>query len=210
VKDFRLALRRAQHAAIFDRFREFNRKGGAVVPLQTGGHIYFARACILAIYADQPAARKCSLTGSACPVCYTPESRMAKAEQEPRHALLRTAANMRNRKRILKLMANSGARGANERAKKRARRMGVNMDVDNAFWDDDAPDSEKVCGPHLLKDNVYQILPQVTLHGMDEGLTCKANHGVLETCIRECRYRHGISATAVMYFMCLWCGNGLK
>jgi hypothetical protein len=33
---------------------------------------------------------------------------------------------------------------------------------------------------------------------MDEGLTCKANHGVLETCIAEAGRIHGINATAVM------------
>ena len=30
VKQFKLALRHAQHAAIFETFRAFNRKGGAV------------------------------------------------------------------------------------------------------------------------------------------------------------------------------------
>ena len=197
MKDFRLALRRAQHAAIYERYREFNRKGGAVVPLQTGGYLYFARACILAIYADQPAARKCSLTGSACPVCYTPEKKMAQAVQEPRHALMRTMANMKKRKRILMLMANSKAKGCNDAAQKKAKRIGVNMFVDNAFNDSDGSDSERVMGPCRKKDNVYQILPQVNLHGMDEGVTAKTNHGVLEACITECRYRHGISATAV-------------
>jgi hypothetical protein len=37
VKEFRTALRHAQHAAICECFRAFNRKGGAIVPLQTGG-----------------------------------------------------------------------------------------------------------------------------------------------------------------------------
>jgi hypothetical protein len=39
--------------------------------------LYFPRACIYAIYGDQPAATKCALTGSACPVCYTKECDMA-------------------------------------------------------------------------------------------------------------------------------------
>lgn len=63
VVDFRLALRHAQHAAIFECFRKFNQKGGAVVPLQTGKTVYFGRACILAIYADQPAAKNAPSRG---------------------------------------------------------------------------------------------------------------------------------------------------
>ena len=199
VKDFRLALRRAQHAAIFDCFRQFNKKGGAVVPLQSGGSVYSARAIILAIYGDQQAARKCTLTGSSCPVCYTPETKMSRLEQEPRYALLRTPKNMRNRKRILRLMANQPGRGQKDLAQKRAKRIGVNLDVtSNAFEDDsDASVSEKVMGPDPEKDNVHQITPQVTLHGMDEGLTNKTNHGVLEATIKEASYRWGISATEV-------------
>ena len=197
MKDFRLSLRRAQHAAFFQRFVEFNKKGGAVVPLQTGGSLYFARACILAIYADQPAARKCSLTGSACPVCYTPEKKMDCAEQEPRYALKRNAANMANRKRILSLMANQPGRGQKDLANKRAKRLGVNLEVLNGFDEADAPIHERVFGPDRDKDNIYQQLPQVNLHGMDEGLTQKLNKGVVEACIKECAYHNGITATSV-------------
>ena len=178
-------------------FRAFNRKGGAVVPLQTGGVMYFARACILAIYADQPAARKCTLTGSACPVCYTPESKMAQARQEPRHGLKRTYANMTNRKRILKLMCSSGARGANKRGQAHAARLGVNLDVTNAWDDSDAGPEEKVFGNCPRRDNVFQCVPQPNLHGMDEGLTEKTNSGVLEAVIVEARARVGFKATQV-------------
>jgi hypothetical protein len=197
VKKFRVALRHAQHAAIFECFREFNRKGGAVVPLQTGGYIYFARACILAIYADYPAARKCTLTGSACPVCYTPVKKMALAEQEPRHALKRTHENMTGRKRILHLMATTGKKGANERATKLAKRLGVNLQHVNAWTDADAPLWEKVFGACLARDNIYQCVPQPNLHGMDEGLTSKTNSGVLEALIKEARLSSNLTPTAV-------------
>ena len=189
VKDFRLALRRAQHAAIFECFRTFNRKGGAVVPLQSGEYMYFARACILAIYADQPAARKCSLTGSACPVCFTPETSMSKSVQEERHSVLRTDANMARRKRILTAMAGVKKPGAKTRAHKKARRMGVNLEVDNAWSDRDAKVHEKVLGTCPNRDNVHQNLPQPNLHGWDEGLVCKANSGALEATIKEAHQR---------------------
>jgi hypothetical protein len=197
VKDFRLALRRAQHAAIYKCFRTFNQKGGAVVKMQDGRHIYFARACILAIYADQPAARKCSLTGSACPVCYTPEKRMARADQEPRHALMRTEANMRKRKRILTVMSQTGARGCKERAFKKAKALGVNMVVPNAWLEGKSPEWLKVLGTCLRRDNIWQILPQPNLHGMDEGLNSKSNLGILEAVIKEAKILHNISATEV-------------
>ena len=77
---------------------------------QLGGSMYFVRSCILAIYGDHPAA------GSSCPVCYTPQKLMAQAQQEPRHNVLRNSFNMSQRKKILKRMATTGIRGANERA----------------------------------------------------------------------------------------------
>jgi hypothetical protein len=197
VTDFKVALRHAQHAAIFECFRAFNRKGGAIVPLQSGGEVYFARACILAIYADQPAARKCTLTGSACPVCYTPEKHMALAEQQPRHAVLRTEENMKRRKRIFKLMSQSAKPAANEKAIKRAKQVGVNLDLDNAWFDGDAPQEEMVLGTCPKRDNVFQIMPQPNLHGMDEGLTKKTNHGCLEFAMAEAKELHNIDPTKV-------------
>ena len=242
--DFRLALRHAQHAAIFECFRKFNQKGGAVVPLQTGKTVYFGRACILAIYADQPAAKKCSLTGSACPVCYTPAKHMARAEQEPRHMVLRNEENMRKRKRILTRMgesgtlifafiytfimlfillfiivfinifiimfivvffmysSSSGARGAKGKSLKKAKAMGVNLDVNNAWCDDDAEDAHRVFGPDKDKDNVWQCIPQPSLHGMDEGLVLKLNAGVLEALIKEAKRRDSRwDATKVHYII---------
>jgi hypothetical protein len=197
VKDFKVALRHAQHAAIFECFRAFNRKGGAIVPLQAGGHMYFSRACILAIFADHPAARKCSLTGSACPVCYTPETKMSLVEQEPRHALMRTEANMTRRKRVFTLMSERPEAGAHDLAIKRAKKIGVNLDLPNAWYDGDAGEEEKVYGPSLGKDNIFQILPQPNLHAMDEGLVQKTNLGVVQAMIKEAKSAQNIPATEV-------------
>jgi hypothetical protein len=46
-------------------------------------------------------------------------------------------------------------------------------------------DDNWVFGPDPALDNVYQNMPQVSLHGMDEGLTSKLNHGCLCAVIVE-------------------------
>jgi hypothetical protein len=122
---------------------------------------------------------------------------MSQAQQEPRHGLKRTHANMTQRKTILHRMATSGARGANENALKQAARLGVNMDTDNAWDDADAEPEHKVWGPCLRRDNIYQCCPQPNLHGMDEGMTAKTNSGVLEATIKEAHTRFGFKATKV-------------
>jgi hypothetical protein len=119
---------------------------------------------------------------------------MNQAVQEPRHDVMRTEENMQQRKRILKIMSNSGVRGANENAHKRAKRIGVNMDVDNAWWDSHMA---FIFGPCLRRDNIYQVLPQPILHGMDEGLILKTNAGVLEATILEAHDHFQIKATEV-------------
>ena len=159
--------------------------------------MYFARAAILAIYGDHPAARKCSLTGSSCPVCFTPETKMSLLVQEPRYALKRTGDNMKTRKRVLKAMKNGPGRGASEKAVKKAKRIGVNLDFTNAWADDEDDEECWVFGPNSILDNIWQCLPQVTLHGMDEGLTQKANRGILEAVIKEARVLHQLNATEV-------------
>jgi hypothetical protein len=52
-------------------------------------------------------------------------------------------------------------------------------------------------GIDRTKDNVYQNMPQVTLHGMDEGLTRKLCVGLLESAILEAYETSGTSATEV-------------
>jgi hypothetical protein len=130
-------------------------------------------------------------------VCFTPEKNMSLLVQEPRYALKRTAANMKTRKRVLNVMKNGPGQGASDKAVKRAKQIGVNLDVNNAWADDEDAEECWVFGPDRVLDNIWQCLPQVTLHGMDEGLTMKANRGILEAVIKEAKARLQLSATAV-------------
>jgi hypothetical protein len=77
--DFVRASRLFFHGAIYKCYDDFNRTDGAVVTLQNGTQINMAKAIILAIFCDHPAARKCCLCGSACPQCFTSEVDFAKA-----------------------------------------------------------------------------------------------------------------------------------
>ena len=95
IVNFRKLLRSVWHQSIVDCYHAYNRKGGAIIPLQNGETIYFPRACVLAIYADQPAAVKCSGTGSACPVCYTEKAHFALPLGN--RNVLRTDMNMTHR-----------------------------------------------------------------------------------------------------------------
>jgi hypothetical protein len=142
--------------------------------------VYFARACILAIYGDQPAATKCSLTGSACLVCFGQQRHFAAPPAEGT-TQKRTPANMKRRRDILNAMCNTGQAAARERAGKRAKRIGVSLDVVCGWTGGHA--HEWVFGPCPAQDNIYQCLPQVNLHGMDEGLIQKLNYGALELLI---------------------------
>ena len=136
---------------------------------QTGTLLYIRRAAILAIYADHPAAAKCALSGSGCVQCFVGRADMHLA-QTPEEMVPRTRTNMAYKKRKWLLKSTSGAKKAKVNAYKEAAAAGVNLDVDNGMWgkhDDEA----WVFGPDPSKDNVYLNCPQVTLHGMDEGLT---------------------------------------
>ena len=77
MQRFNKTLRHQLLAAVRQCYDEYNEKGGALIRMQDKKLLYFPRACIYAIYGDQPAATKCALTGSACPVCYTKECDMA-------------------------------------------------------------------------------------------------------------------------------------
>ena len=76
--DFSRASRLYFHAAIYKCYDDFNRTNGTVVTLQNGIHMNMAKAIILAIFSDHPAARKCCLCGSACPQCFTSLREFAK------------------------------------------------------------------------------------------------------------------------------------
>jgi hypothetical protein len=56
-------------------------------------------------------------------------------------------------------------------AAKGAQSCGINMDVE--------------CAWNAKKDNIFQNLPQVNLHGMDEGLTLKMCTNILRTTVEE-------------------------
>ena len=200
IRQFRKLLKRRHHASILECYHQYNRRGGQLVPMQQGPDVYFLRAVILAIYADQPAAVKCSLTGSACPSCFFRQSIMANAPLGD--MLKRTDAAMARKQRELHEYANRGDRGDVQRAKTRAKKLGVQ-------WDDLSPwsnfgrgPSEWVFGPDPILDNIYQCLPQVTLHGMDEGLIMKLNYGVLELYIAHRSAEHNESAAVVRTFTC--------
>jgi hypothetical protein len=74
-------------------------------------------------------------------------------------------------------------RGNSEAALKEGKDLGVNLQFDNPWHTHKA--DEWVFGPDPIEDNVYRCLPQVNLHGMDEGLTEKLNYGVLLYAIAE-------------------------
>ncbi len=51
--------------------------------------------------------------------------------------------------------------------------------------------------PDEKKDNIFQNLPQVNLHGMDEGLTLKMCVGILKATIVEATALHKMNTTSV-------------
>ena len=93
----------------------------------------------------------------------------------------RSAARMRALRRALK--SKEKQRGKALQAQKEARTLGVNMAFDNP-WDIGKAE-DWVFGPDPIEDNIYRCLPQVTLHGMDEGLTQKLNLVILAHAIAE-------------------------
>ena len=163
IKEFKSLFRAKCHESILECYHAYNRKGGTIVPMQTGGSLYFSRAVILAIYADQPAATKCTLTGSACPACYTSRSRMA--EPSPPSVKMRTDENMHDRREwLLEYKDRRNVVGASERAKKFGRKQGVQLGSLSPWSNREhrlACANDWVFGPDPVLDNVYQCMPQV-------------------------------------------------
>ena len=116
----------------------------------------------------------------------------------------RTADNMvRKRNTILRQMEREREAGLPkrvERAVKRARRAGVLLDFDIRCGYVPAEDGNNnwLIGPDAQKDNIYQAIPQVSLHGFDEGLAQKLNYGAFEMCIAYCVKTHNMTAAQVM------------
>jgi hypothetical protein len=77
VKRFKKAMRASQHAAIAQCYREYTAKGGHIINLQNQQQVCFPKAVVLAVYGDFPATQKMTLTGSACPMCFTPLGKMS-------------------------------------------------------------------------------------------------------------------------------------
>ena len=155
------------------------------MPLQTGTMLYFSRAVVLAIYGDHPAAVKCTMTGSACPQCFTAAPDFA-APPANGQMVLRTETNMRGAKRRFEAELANSARGDGtaKATRKKARALGVDL-VNANPWYTGARAHNWLFGPHPAKDNVYQAMPQLTLHGLDEGPVAKLCAGAVNFAI-EC------------------------
>ena len=119
--------------------------------------------------------------------------------QEP---TLRTPASVaRKRAYILNQMVTEEQHvGARPRAVKRARRAGVLLDPNLrcGYEPTTLDDSNWIFGPHREKDNIYQAVPQVTLHGFEEDLVQKLNHGAFESVIKFYMDAHHTPAAEVI------------
>ena len=72
------------------------------------------------------------------------------------------------------------------------------MDYECA-WIGPPPDKEGFTpfGPDVQKDDIFQNLPQVNLHGMDEGLTLKMCVSIFKATIDEAVRLHKMTITSV-------------
>jgi hypothetical protein len=75
------------------------------------------------------------------------------------------------------------------------------MYTSNAFFTkpEESHTSKWIFGPLPEKDSVWQFLPQVTLHGFDEGICQKLNFGMLEMAVTEAQVQRNMDATKVPY-----------
>ena len=145
-------LQREQHALVRKCFVDFYKRGGALIRLQHGRTMYFPRAVILAIFADAPAATKCTLTGSACPVCYVPQRQMSEENIVGASVKRNAASNARRKSQLLNMRRVLSADKMNERAAS----MGISLHMDNAWGIENEPPGEWVFGPDRNLDCVWQ------------------------------------------------------
>ena len=91
-------------------------------------------------------------------------------------------------------------------AVKRALKFGINMDVECAWIGPPDNDGFTPFGPDPKQDNIFQNLPQVNLHGMDEGLTLKMCTSILNAAIKEAKDMHKMNTTSVSdsNVLCCW------
>ena len=82
-------------------------------------------------------------------------------------------------------------------AKEGAISCGINLDFECAWIGPPDNDGFTPFGPDAIKDNIFQNLPQVNLHGMDEGLTLKMCTNILKAAIKEAKALHKMNTTSV-------------
>ena len=85
------------------------------------------------------------------------------------------------RKRALQNMARTQITAA----QKRAKALGIPLQLDTGWTIPPDEDGFTPFGPDPEKDNIYQNMPQVMLHGLDEGLTAKLCIGTVHATILE-------------------------
>jgi hypothetical protein len=82
-------------------------------------------------------------------------------------------------------------------AQKGALLCGINMDIECAWIGPPDNDGFTPFGPDAKKDNIFQNMPQVNLHGMDEGLTLKMCTSILNATIKEATALRKMNTTSV-------------
>jgi len=114
---------------------------------------------------------------------------------------MRTDENMHVERQLLRNYRDRRAQsGASTRANSLGRRLGVQLGNLSPWSNHEARlafPSDWVFGPDPKLDSVYQCMPQVTLHGFDEGLVQKLNYGAVMTFIAHGTAVEGMNTTAV-------------
>jgi hypothetical protein len=111
----------------------------------------------------------------------------------------RTDEDMARKKKKFKTIMENKTTPKNRRdaAQLTARQLGIDMFTSNAFATKSDQSHNWLFGPKPEKDCVWQSLPQVTLHGFDEGLCQKLNFAMLEMAVDEANSRLNMAATEV-------------
>ena len=91
---------------------------------------------------------------------------------------------------------NEKVSGAKATAQNRVRRSGVSLEFQTAWSNEGYSAGDWIFGPDPILDNIYQCLPQVMLHGIDEGLVSKLNHGAMSLYLNSVAEDYGMDATA--------------
>jgi hypothetical protein len=125
------------------------------------------------------------------------------ASAQTRNLVYRWDADMamkkRNYKNIIENMETRTER--RQMARTNSHKLGIDMYTSNAFVTKPQDSHKWIFGPLPEKDSVWQSLPQVTLHGFDEGICQKLNFGMLEMAVTEAQRTRNMDATKVPYLM---------